>query len=128
MKETLYKKVGRKYVPFAMEYDRDVLRVGQFRLHYCYANGAGMYAYDVTPDTAGFVAAAMIAQKAMEEKMAEAAKMTPNKGSRPYTKTELATIDEFRERMGGMFPTWWTQTSAWDIAKTGIDTVRNYKP
>lgn len=128
MKEVLYKKIGRKYIPVVVEFDRDILNVGQFRLHYCYAKGAGMYAYDVTPDTAGFVAAAMIARKAMEEMMGEAAKATPSKGGRPYTKKEQETIKEFRERMGGMFPDWWTHTSPWDIAEAGINAVRNYKP
>lgn len=126
---TLYEKIGRKYVPVQIDYDRDTLKCGQFRLHYAYEDGAGMYFYDVTPDTAGFVAAAMIAHKAIEQAIRDATPANP----RPldYTKKQLAIINRYRAEMieaGGLFPQWWQHTSSWDIAKAGIDAVRNFKP
>jgi hypothetical protein len=128
--ETLYKKIGRKYVPVRVEFDRDTLAAGCFRLHYAYENGAGMYFYDVKPDTAGFVAAAMIAHKAMEQAISDASKpraMDPT----PYTKKQTEIIERYRKEImeaGGMFPTWWQHASTWDIAEAGIDAVRNFNP
>jgi len=127
--KTLYEKVGRKYVPVALEWDRETLKCGQFRMHYAYGDGAGMYFYDVTPDTAGFVAAAMIAHKAMEQAIRDVAPATHK--ATPYTKKQLAIIKRFRAEMieaGGLLPDWWEYTSSWDIAKAGIDAVRNFKP
>ena len=129
--ETLYKKVGRKYVPHSIEWSsNDHLKVGQFRLHYAYEAGGGMYFYDVKPDTAGFVAAAMVAHKAMENAIAEASKPRPQ-GTIPYTKKQLDIIKRFREEMmqaGGLLPEWWMHTRPWDIASAGIDAVRKFAP
>ena len=76
MNEVLYRKVGRRYVPVS-DWDLnagDKMRVGTFRLTYCYADGGSRYWYEVTPDTAGFVAAAMVAHAAMEVAFVDAAK------------------------------------------------------
>ena len=127
--ETLYKKVGRKYVPVAAHWsdcDGDQMAAGTFRLTYAYGDGGKRYEYEVTPDTAAAVAAMTIAKKAMEVAIAEAAKMMPSGGL--YSKKELATIKEFRERMGGMFPCWWHQASAHDIADAAIKAVDGFKP
>lgn len=127
---TLYEKRGRKYAPVQIDYDRDSLKCGQFRLHYAYEDGAGMFFYDVTPDTSGFVAAAMIAHKAIEQAIQDAATAKP-RGPTPYTKKQLAIIERYRAEMveaGGLLPEWWQHTSTWDIAKAGIDAVRRYKP
>jgi hypothetical protein len=127
---TLYEKQGRKYVPVRIDYARDTLACGQFRLQYAYEDGAGMYFYDVTPDTAGFVSAAMIAHKAMEQAIRDATPASPHIPV-PYTKKQLAIIKRYRKEMveaGGLLPDWWQHTSSWDIAKAGIDAVRNFKP
>ena len=74
MTEVLYKKVGRKYVPVRQTfdgYDSPTIPVGTFVLTYAYTDGGRSYTYDVTPDTASFVAAAKVAQKAMEEAIQE---------------------------------------------------------
>lgn len=132
MNETLYKKVGRKYVPYAIEWtDKDTLKTGQFRLHYAYTDGGGMYFYDVKPDTAGFVAAAMVAHKAIEESIREASKPRPSGETIHYTKKQLEIIKRYREEMmqaGGMLPEWWAHTRPWDIADAAINAVRNFKP
>jgi phosphomannomutase len=128
--KTLYEKVGRKYVPVEVEWDRETLKCGQFRMHYAYEDGGGMYFYDVTPDTAGFVAAAMIANKAMEQAIRDAAPPSPHIPTY-YTKKQREIIERYRVEMlqaGGMLPDWWQHTTTWDIAKAGIDAVRNFKP
>jgi hypothetical protein len=128
--KTLYEKKGRKYVPVAVEWDRETLKCGQFRMHYAYEDGGGMYFYDVTPDTAGFVAAAMIAHKAMEQAIRDATPPSPHIPTY-YTKKQRAIIERYRVEMlqtGGMLPDWWQHTTTWDIAKAGIDAVRNFKP
>jgi hypothetical protein len=102
------------------------MAVGTFRLTYAYGDGGKRYEYAVTPDTAAAVAAMTIAKKAMEVAIAEAAKMMPSGGL--YSKKELATIKEFRERMGGMFPSWWHQASAHDIADAAINAVQGFMP
>jgi len=130
--ETMYKKVGRKYVPVGIRWYEDhncsgSMNVGTFLLTYAYTEGGRMYEYSVKPDTASFIAASMVARKAMEEKITEFAKAKPS-GTKKYTDKQLAAIAEFREKMGGMFPTWWIENSSYDIAKAGIDAVINYKP
>ena len=53
MTEPLYKKAGRKYVPVVGTWyeDRctDQMKVGTFRLVYCYSDGERRYEYEVTP-------------------------------------------------------------------------------
>jgi hypothetical protein len=130
---TLYEKRGRKYVPVIERwYECDQLPVGQFRLTYCYANGGRRYEYNVTPDTAGFVAAAMIAREAIERAILEAKAAQPNTaGAKPYTKKQLEILKRFRKEMtdaGGLFPDWWGNTSAWDLSEAAINAVREFRP
>lgn len=130
--EILYEKVGRRYVP---RWDiwtdpRDIMRPGQFRLVYAYGGGGYRYEYDVTPATAAWVAACMIARKAMEDAMYEAAQSKPSE-PRAYTKKQLEIIKRFREEMaaaGGNFPEWWSVTSPQDIADAAIKALENWKP
>lgn len=129
----LYKKIGRRYVVWgdAKQWSYDPMRAGQFRLTYCPRDGAGRYSYDVTPDTAGFVAAAEIAREAMESAIDEAAKSKPKPPLVPYTKRQLAIIEKFRSDMaaaGAMVPHWWTTSSSRDIALAGVDAVRAWRP
>jgi len=123
----LYEKRGRRYVPVAAEWcHADRMPVGTFRLTYCYGDGAYRYAYDVTPDTAGFAAAAQIAAVAMEREIASAAVATPCV-PQPYTERQQAIIERFRKEMveaGGLLPSWWRHASAHEIAQAGIRAVR----
>jgi hypothetical protein len=130
---TLYEKRGRKYVPVGDRwYAGDQMQVGQFRLTYCYSGGGRRYEYNVTPDTAGFVAAAMIAREAIERAISEAKAAQPNTaGAKPYTKKQREILERFRKEMteaGGLFPDWWVNTSAWDISEAAIKAVREFKP
>lgn len=129
----LFVKVGRRYVPWGMAeswaHDADVMRVGTFRLVFCAGDGMRRYSYDVTPDTAGFAAAAEIALQGMEQAIQARSVATPQLGMRPYTKRQLAIIDRFRADMaaaGALVPTHWQHASARDIAEAGIKAVRDW--
>lgn len=130
----LFQKIGRKYVPWGngRNYDSDMMRAGQWRLTYCDREGSGRYEYDVKPDTAGFVAASMIARGAMEHWMREAAIGQPELGTPiRYTKRQLEILERFRAEMsvaGGLWPSWWTVSSPREISQAGIDAVRNWAP
>jgi len=128
---SLYKKVGRKYIPVAAQWDEPVTKdrqaVGTFRLTYAYCDGGRRYEYDVTPATAPAAAAMMIAKVAMEEKLRDMARMRPM-GITPYTKNQLALIAKFREDMGGMMPSHWTEESAYRISEAAIKAVLEFKP
>jgi hypothetical protein len=129
--ETLYKKVGRKYVPVAAQWyehsRQDQMKVGTFRLTYAYESGAKRYEYDVTPATAPMVAAAMIAKDAMVEAIQEASAMRPSV-PKPYTKKQLAAIERFKVEMGGMLPGWWHSAMPHEIADAAIKAVLEWKP
>lgn len=132
---TLYEKRGRKYVPYSMawHYDRngDQMKVGEFRLTYCHTGGGRKYDYSVTPATAPFVAAAMIAREAMEQAIREKIVATNHIKTQPYTKKQLAIIERFRKEMsdaGGLLPTWWDHASAYEISEAAIKAVQEYRP
>ena len=101
--------------------------VGTFKLTYAYGNGGNRYEYDVTPATAPMVAAMMIAKQPMEEAIREACKMRPST-PQPYTKKQMALIDKFRQDMGGMMPSWWTEQSSYEISAAAMKAVMGYRP
>lgn len=129
--QVLYIKEGRRYVPWGNVEDPghfpDVMKVGTFRLVHCVENGHYRYRHDVTPDSAAFVAAAMIALDAMEKAMLEKAKSNPNKAPKPWTQRQKELIENFRSDMaatGALVPTYWTTSSAYEIAMAGIKAVK----
>lgn len=132
MSETLYRKVGRKYVPaFSSVHDRydyDLMEVGTFRLTYAYSDGGRRYAYDVKPDTAGFVAAAMLYKQKMEAAINDASIAKPQLGTvTPYTRKQLNLIEQFRKDMaeaGGLTPTHWTHATAYQISEAAINAMK----
>lgn len=129
--ETVYKKVGRKYVPIAVRWYEDArmdqMPVGTFRLLYAYSDGGRRYEYDVTPATAPMVAAMTIARAAMEEAIRDACKMRPST-PQSYTKKQQALIAKFREDMGEMMPSWWIENSAYTISERAMQAVMEYRP
>ena len=131
---TLYEKRGRKYVPYSFNWYEnygDQMKVGAFRLTYCYSNGGRKYDYAVTPATAPFVAAAMVAREAMEQAIREKIVATNHIKSQPYTKKQLAIIERFRKEMsdaGGLLPTWWENASVYEISEAAIKAVQEYRP
>src|SRR3972149_2674942 len=111
-KETLYRKVGRKYIPMgeAEHYDYIIMPPQGFTLTHR-KEGVTQWEYAVKPDNAGFVAAAMVARAAMEDAIRQAATYRPS-APIPYTKKQLKLIEKFKIEMGMLYPTWWEQTSA----------------
>lgn len=135
--ETLYRKVQRgKRTTYEVAYSAqdwntpDLMRPGTFRMVYAYTDGGRRYEYEVTPDTAGFMAAATIARQSMEEAIKQASNAKPM-GVVHYTKKQLAVLADCRERLescGALLPAHWVHTSAHDISQAAIDAVRNFKP
>lgn len=130
--ESLFRKVGRRYVPTyslsEWSYDKDLMPVGSFRLVHAYSDGGRRYAYDVTPDTAGWVAAATLAIKAMEDAIQERNKFTVAR-STPWTKKQQAAIKQANailEAAGIWHGHGWTTASAHEVAKAGIDAVTQW--
>ena len=130
MTETLYRKVGRKYVPFEIRWTdpRDGMKVGTFRLCYAYSEGGKRYEYDVRPDTAGFVAAATLYRTKIEAAIKDAATSRPVEPTgQPYTKRQKAVLDECRAKMaavGLLHPIWWQQASDYEISQAAIDAMK----
>jgi hypothetical protein len=130
--ETIFRKVGRKYVPAyslsEWSYDKDMMPVGSFRLVHAYSDGGRRYAYEVTPDTAGWVAAATLAVHAMTEAIHKANQLTIASGT-PWTKKQQAAIaqaNSILEAAGIWSGRGWTTAAAHDVAKAGIDAVRQW--
>ena len=130
--EPLYRKVGRKYVPaYSLSdwsYDKDLMPAGSFRLVHAYSNGGRRYAYEVTPDTAAWVAAATLAVHAMTEAIHKANQRTITSGT-PWTKKQQAAIKQANailEAAGIWSGRGWSSTQAYVVAKAGIDAVTQW--
>jgi hypothetical protein len=128
---TLYQKIGRRYHVWGdtedRELDADVMKVGQSRLTVCLGPRARRYVYEVSPDAAGFIAAAQVAADAMAKAMRERAKARPHLGGVTYTEEQLRLIEKFRDDMaatGALAPTYWTIASADEIAQAGVKAVK----
>jgi hypothetical protein len=127
----LYEKKGRRYHYWGNTESyaymgEDVMRAGQHRLIYCPTNGERRYRHDVTPDTAAFLAAAQIAEVAMETALLEAARAQLMEPATSFTPAQLAIVRKFQADMNALdvlFPTWWTYNTAGDIARAGIAAV-----
>lgn len=132
MSDILYKKVGRKYVPQSRTFDYETTQpVGSFMLTYAYTDGGRAYNYAVTPDTASFVAAAMVAQKALEQAIRDKSEYRPDARGTSLTKKQAAILLEYRKKMreaGGNMPSWWSSSSSYELSQFAIDAVRDYKP
>ena len=105
--------------------------VGSFMLVYAYSDGGKQFEYTVTPDTASFTAAAMVAKKAMQDAIKAKSEYKPDARSLQLTKKQAAILTEYRAKMreaGGNMPTWWSPSSSYELASAAIDAVRNYKP
>ena len=126
--ETLYTKVGRRYIPVSEGIDRYDLKVpvGGSILIVSTGPGAHTCQYNIDPDRAAFLAAAALFRDAMVNAIQEAAKSSPSCVSRPYTKKEKECIDRFRDEMaklGSFLPDWWESASAWKIAEAAVQAI-----
>lgn len=127
--ETLYVKRGDQFVPWgnteSLTTDRQGMKAGTFRLIQCSEDGAYRIRTDVTPDTAAFIAAATIAQDAMEKALLEASKLKP-RTDRSLTAKQRKILNNFQDQMlkaGGLVPHYWHVASPNEIATAGINAV-----
>ena len=130
--EPLYRKVGRRYIPTyslaGYNYEGDLMPVGSFRLVHAYSDGGRRYAYNVTPDTAAWVAAATLAVHAMTEAIHKANQHTIA-GGKPWTKKQQAAIAQANailEAAGIWSGRGWTTAQAYDVAQAGVDAVTQW--
>lgn len=75
MKETFYKKVGRKYVP-VREYDSELMSAFPKGAHIviCYPGGKSTR-YNIDPNYAAMIAAGYVAEEAICDKILEASRL-----------------------------------------------------
>jgi len=117
MKETFYKKVGRRYVPVS-EYDIDLFNSMSKGSHLvmCYPGGRSIR-YNVNPNHAALIAASRVAEDAMTHALFRASEMRPK--HRPYTeKQKQAWLNLQRAFGDDMYAL--NSESARGIAEAGI--------
>ena len=106
------------------------MQPGECRLVVCAGDGMRRYQYGVTPDTAGWAAAATLAKMAMEQAIRDRSAMRPM-GAMHYTKKQQAVLEHCRQLLaecGAIMPTHWAGTYPHEIAQAAIDAARNWKP
>ena len=94
-------------------------------------DGHTRYAYDVRPDTAGFVAAAELARDAMEQAIQQRAVATFQPGAVPYTKKQLKALEKARKDLaeaGVVLPQWWQHATSRELTEAAIEAVRGWQP
>lgn len=128
--DPLYKKQGRRYVPAYSiadwDYDKDRMAVGTFRLTYAYQDGGRRYEYDVTPDTAGWAAAALLAKHAIVEAMRHAAtRHRPATSKLLLTKKQQQAVAQARAILNeaGVLSSMWESASPEAVADAAIAAV-----
>lgn len=127
--EPLYKKQGRRYVATYSvtdwRFDRDAMPVGTFRLTYAYGDGGRRYKYDVTPDTAGWAAAALLAKHAMVEALRSASLLHRPAISKPLTKKQAVAVAQARAILNGagVLSSMWESASPEAVADAAIAAV-----
>ena len=126
----LYKKQGRRYVPAysvaEWDYDKDRMAVGTFRLTYAYADGGRRYEHDVTPDTAGWAAAALQAKHAMVDALRQAATQhRPATSKVLLTKKQQQAVAQARAILNeaGVLSSMWESASPESIADAAVAAV-----
>lgn len=127
--DPLYKKQGRRYVPAYSvadwDYDKDSMAVGTFRLTYAFTDGGRRYEHQVTPDTAGWAAAALMAKHAMVEAMRDAALKHKPASVVPLTKRQQCAVAQARAILNGagVLSSMWEGVSPDAIADAAIAAV-----
>ena len=126
----LYKKQGRRYVPAysvaEWDYGKDRMAVGTCRLTYAYADGGRRYEHDVTPDTAGWAAAALQAKHAMVDALRQAATQhRPATSKVLLTKKQQQAVTQARAILNeaGVLSSMWESASPESIADAAIAAV-----
>ena len=117
MKETFYKKVGRRYVPVS-EYDSELFDSMPKGSHLvmCYPGGRSLR-YNINPNHAALIAASRVAEDAMSTALLRASEMRPK--HRPITEQQREAWQNLQRAFGDDMYALHTE-SARALAEAGI--------
>ena len=121
MKETFYKRVGRRYVPVS-EYDSelfDSIPKGS-HLVICYPGGRST-CYNINPNHAALIAASRVAEDAMSTALMRASEMRPK--HRPITEQQRESWQNLQRAFGDDMFALHTE-SARGIAEAGVKALQ----
>ena len=118
---TLYKKVGRRYVPVA-EYSNEVVDSFPKGTHLvmCYPGGQSRR-YNIDPNYAALIAAGRVAEDAMSKAMHEASEMRPKQT--PITEGQRKAWKKLAKEFGDELATL-NCASSHDIAEAGLKALQ----
>ena len=122
MKETFYKKVGRRYVP-VWEYDNELMDSFPKGSHLvvCYPGGQSRR-FNIDPNYAALIAAGHAAETVMCEAMRRASEMRPTKT--PITKEQQQAWQNLTKAFGGELSTLQT-ASIHDVVEAGLKALED---
>ena len=121
MKETFYKKVGRRYVPVS-EYDSDLFHSMPKGAHLvtCYPGGSSTR-YNINPNHAALIAASRVAEDAMSNALNKASELKPSR--RPVTEKQRRAWLNLQRAFGDDMYSLHTE-SARGIAEAGVKALQ----
>lgn len=120
MKETFYKKVGRRYVP-VREYDSELMNSFPQGCHLVVVRGnATSYRYSVEPNFASMIAAGIYAQDAIDSALVKASETRPPR--KLITEKEIAAWQQLVDVCGDDFRVL-NGPSIHDIRSAGVDAM-----
>ena len=120
MKETFYRKVGRRYVP-VKEYDDELLHSFSKGVHLVVCQpGSTMYSHNIDPEFAPMIAAGIYARDAISRAIVEASNLRPAR--QPITPEQRSAWQNFADSLGDYLATL-NGASAHDITQAGVDAM-----
>ena len=121
MSESIYKKVGRRYVEIGVhEHVPFYYPIGS---HMVVAREGGVLTrYNITPENSAVEAALERVSDAMAKAMTEATHLKPTKME--WTEKERAAIIDFEKATGGLRALQFEGVSMRDVINAGIDILR----
>lgn len=120
MKQTFYRRVGRKYVP-VMEYDSEVSNSFTEGYHLVVCKpGSVLTLYDIVPEHAPLIAAAQVARDVMSETMRKELELKPS--NKPITPEQRAAWDNLAQAFGDSLSTL-ESNSVYNVVNSGLDSL-----
>lgn len=120
MKETLYRKIGKKYVPVS-EYDNKITESFSKGTHLVVCKpGSTIYSYNIEPEFAPMIAAGIYARDAICTALIKASEMRPARS--PITSEQQAAWQSLADSFGDELSTL-HGASIQEIAQAGVDAM-----
>lgn len=120
MNEVLYKKVGKRYKPVAVDIVYDSYPIGS---HLLVVSGNGQSRLlNVVPDAAPFIAASKAVKDAMVAAMHNRSMLRPTQQTTMITQEQRDLLDKLRDT--GFNESRWEEASLHEIAEAGIEAVK----